>query len=98
MDTEVATQALVVAHVLEAVLVPNVQKVFFIVRSPRDEKKVERITRVTLANLEDLSDGRIGRGVQFYHVVISPKDAKLHNRVTRIIAKEVLAEAWRGSR
>jgi len=55
MDSEADRQALVVAHVLEAVFGRGVQKVFFIVQSVRDQNSVEHVARIVLANLEDLS-------------------------------------------
>lgn len=99
MDSEANRQALVVAHVLEAVLSHGVQKVFFVVQSVKDQDSVGHIARVVLASLEDLSGGKIGKGIQFYFIVISRKDARSYERAKGIIAEELnLAQSWRTTR
>jgi len=87
MDTEVGKQALIVAHVVQAVFTPHVLKVFFIVRKERDLKNVNRITDVVLGNLEDLGVRRLNKRVRFVYVVISPEDSKDFNRVAEALAE-----------
>lgn len=87
MDTEVRKQALVVAHVVEAVFTPQVLKVFFIVRKQRDLETVNRITDVVLGRLSDLGVRRLNKWVRFVYVIVSPKDSRSSDRVTEALAE-----------
>lgn len=87
MDTEVRKQALVVAHVVEALFTPQVLKVFFIVRNSGDQQTVSRITDIILGKLSDLGGEKLNKRVRFYYVVISAKDARSSDRIAKILAE-----------
>jgi hypothetical protein len=87
MDTEVRKQALVVAHVVEALFTPQVLKVFFIVRNPGDQQTVSHVTDIVLGKLSDLGGEKLNKRVRFYYVVISAKDARSSDRIAKILAE-----------
>ena len=85
MDTEVGSQAQVVAHVLEACFTPQALKVFFIVRSERELNIVAHITEIVMAKLSDMSRDALNKRIRFYHLVITPRDSKSKQRVAEIL-------------
>jgi hypothetical protein len=87
MDTEVRSQAQVIAHVVEACLTPQVLKVFYIVRNLEDRYEVEKLTDTIVSNLSDARGDSIFKRVRFCYVIVTPKEAKSKVRVLRALAE-----------
>jgi hypothetical protein len=86
MDTEVRKQAHLVAHVVEALLTPQILKVFFIVRNERDQQTVSNVTDILLGKFTDLGGKKLNKQVRFYHVVVPTKDARSSERIAGTLA------------
>jgi hypothetical protein len=71
MDTEVRSQAQVIAHVVEACLTPQ----------------VEKLTDTIVSNLSDARGDSIFKRVRFCYVIVTPKEAKSKVRVLRALAE-----------
>ncbi len=87
MDTEVKSQAQVVAHVLQAYFVPGVLKVFFIVKTKSDEELVEKITDIVLGKLSGETGSKIKKKVRFYHVIISKRESRSIEKVAEALGE-----------
>lgn len=87
MDTEVGSQAQVIAHIVEACLTPQVLKVFYIVRSEEDSLAVSHLTDVIVSNLSDARGDSLFKRVRFYYMIVTPQESKSRARVAQVLAE-----------
>lgn len=87
MDSEVGSQAQMIAHIMEPLLVEGVLAVVHIVKSEAGQKILEDLTDVILSRMTDLAGRKVDQRLRYFRVVITPEDSNSIDEIRRVFAQ-----------
>lgn len=87
MDSEIGSQAQLIAHILEPLLVDGVLAVVHIVKSDAGLKILEDLTDVVVSRMTDLAGRKVDQRLRYYRVVITDEDSSSIGKVRRVFAQ-----------
>jgi hypothetical protein len=87
MDSETGSQAQMIAHIVEPLLVEGVLAVVFVVKSDVEQKALEDLTDVILSRMTDLAGRKVDQRLRYFRVVITPGEAGRFEKVKSIFVE-----------
>lgn len=87
MDSETGSQAQMIAHILEPLLVEGVLAVVHIVKSDAGLKILEDLTEVIVSRMTDLAGRKVDQRLRYFRVVISPDESLSIEKIQHIFAQ-----------
>jgi hypothetical protein len=87
MDSETGSQAQMIAHIVEPLLVDGVLAVVYIVKSDIGLRILEDITDVIISRMTDLAGRKVDQRLRYFRVVISPEDSRSVEKIRGIFAE-----------
>ncbi|HEV2165484.1 MAG TPA: hypothetical protein VGS23_00675 [Thermoplasmata archaeon] len=86
LDSETGSQAQMIAHIVEPLLVDGVLAVVHVVKTHQEQEVLEDLTTVILARMTDLIGRKVDSRIRYFRVVISPSDSRRTARIQRIFS------------
>jgi hypothetical protein len=87
MDSETGSQAQMVAHILEPLLIDGVLAVVHIVKSDAGLRILEDITDVIVSRMTEMAGRKVDQRLRYFRVVITPAEATSVERVRAIFSQ-----------